>query len=61
MAWFFLKLIPFILFFVLLRAGLARPRYDQLLNFGWKILLPLTLLNLAVTGAIVLLRSQGAL
>ncbi|MGE5680183.1 MAG: NADH-quinone oxidoreductase subunit NuoH [Bacillota bacterium] len=53
--WFFLKLAVFILVFVLLRAALPRPRYDQLMSYGWKFLLPLSLLNLVVTGAVVLL------
>lgn len=53
--WFFLKTFVFILFFVLLRASLPRPRYDQLLGYGWKVLLPLVLLNILVTGAIVLI------
>jgi NADH-quinone oxidoreductase subunit H len=39
-----------------LRASIPRPRYDQLMSLGWKILLPLTLLNLLVTGAVLLLR-----
>ena len=52
--WFLLKMFVFIMIFVLLRAGLPRPRYDQLMSFGWKILLPLALLNLLVTGALVL-------
>ena len=52
--WFFIKVFIFILFFILLRAGLPRPRYDQLMEYGWKLLLPLALLNLLVTGAIVL-------
>ncbi len=53
--WFFIKTFILILFFVLLRASLPRPRYDQLLSLGWKILLPLSLLNILVTGAIILL------
>jgi NADH-quinone oxidoreductase subunit H len=53
--WFFLKTGFLIAFFILLRASLPRPRYDQLMSFGWKALLPLALLNLLVTGAIVLL------
>lgn len=52
--WFFLKTMVFILIFILLRASLPRPRYDQLLAYGWKILLPLTLINLVITGAVVL-------
>ncbi len=52
--WFLLKMFVFIMIFILLRAALPRPRYDQLMSFGWKILLPLALLNLLVTGALVL-------
>ena len=52
--WFLIKMFGFILFFILLRASLPRPRYDQLMSVGWKILLPLSLLNLLVTGALVL-------
>jgi NADH-quinone oxidoreductase subunit H len=51
--WFLLKTFALICFFILLRAGLPRPRYDQLLGWGWKIMLPLALLNLIVTGAVV--------
>ena len=52
--WFGLKTFLVICFFVLLRAAIPRPRYDQLMSFGWKIMLPLTLINLMVTGAIAL-------
>jgi len=52
--WFFLKTFVFIGLFILLRASLPRPRYDQLLEYGWKLLLPLVLVNLLVTGAIAL-------
>lgn len=52
--WFLLKTFAFICFFVLLRASLPRPRYDQLMAYGWKLLLPLSLLNLSVTGAVVI-------
>lgn len=52
--WFALKTGLFINLFILLRAAIPRPRYDQLMSLGWKILLPLALVNLLVTGAIVL-------
>ncbi|NIR95186.1 MAG: NADH-quinone oxidoreductase subunit H, partial [Gammaproteobacteria bacterium] len=52
--WFLIKMFIFILIFVLLRASLPRPRYDQLMGYGWKILLPLSLANILVTGAILL-------
>jgi len=44
----------FIGLFILLRASLPRPRYDQLMEYGWKVLLPLVLANLLITGAIAL-------
>jgi NADH-quinone oxidoreductase subunit H len=44
----------FILLIILIRGSLPRPRYDQLMSYGWKFLLPLSLLNLVVTGGIVL-------
>ena len=47
-----LKTLVFIVLFILLRAALPRPRYDQLMAFGWKVMLPLALLNLLVTGAV---------
>jgi NADH-quinone oxidoreductase subunit H len=52
--WFLIKMFFFISFFILLRAGLPRPRFDQLMSWGWKIMLPLALANLLVTGAIML-------
>lgn len=52
--WFILKTLFFICLFILLRASLPRPRYDQLMSYGWKVMLPLALLNLLVTGGILL-------
>ncbi|MFB1011443.1 MAG: NADH-quinone oxidoreductase subunit NuoH [Thiopseudomonas sp.] len=52
--WFGLKTAFFIMVFILLRASLPRPRYDQMMAFGWKVCLPLTLVNLLVTAAFVL-------
>ncbi len=51
--WFLLKTFLFIALFILFRAAMPRPRFDQLMGWGWKILLPITLVNLLVTGAIV--------
>lgn len=59
LAWFAVKTFVFICFFILLRASLPRPRYDQLMSFGWKVMLPLSLLNLVITGAVVLIKAKG--
>lgn len=48
------KIIGFILFFMFVRWTLPRFRYDQLLNLGWKKLIPLALINLVITGAVIL-------
>jgi NADH-quinone oxidoreductase subunit H len=53
--WFLLKTFVLVGVFILTRATLPRPRYDQLMAIGWKILLPLALLNLLATGAIALI------
>lgn len=53
--WFALKTGFFLMLFVLVRASLPRPRYDRVMSFGWKVCLPLTLVNLLVTGAVVLM------
>ena len=55
--WMIIKTFIFICGFILVRASLPRLRYDQLLSFGWKLMLPLALLNVVVTGAIILAAS----
>jgi NADH-quinone oxidoreductase subunit H len=50
-AWFFAKLFGAIFFFIWLRGTMPRLRQDQLMNFAWKFMLPMTLLNLLVAGA----------
>ncbi|KPZ06634.1 NADH-quinone oxidoreductase subunit H [Pseudomonas amygdali pv. ulmi] len=57
--WFALKTAFFIMLFILLRASIPRPRYDQVMDFSWKFCLPLTLINLLVTAAIVLLNTPA--
>ncbi|MGM3175305.1 NADH-quinone oxidoreductase subunit NuoH [Dickeya lacustris] len=52
--WFALKTAFFMMMFILIRASLPRPRYDQVMSFGWRICLPLTLLNLLATAAVIL-------
>jgi NADH-quinone oxidoreductase subunit H len=52
--WFLLKVASILFFYVWMRWTLPRYRYDQLMNFGWKLLLPVAVLNLIATGAMVL-------
>ena len=48
------KIILFILFFMAVRWTLPRFRYDQLMNLGWKSLIPLALINMLITGGVIL-------
>jgi NADH-quinone oxidoreductase subunit H len=52
--WFLLKVAAFVLFFMWVRATLPRFRYDQLMSFGWKVLVPVATLNLLVTSYFIL-------
>jgi NADH-quinone oxidoreductase subunit H len=60
LVWFALKTSVFIFIFILFRAALPRPRFDQFMAYGWKILLPLSLLNLVATGGILLATGSQA-
>ncbi len=51
--WFLLKVFILVLVFIWMRASLPRLRYDQLMDFGWKILLPVATINAVVTAALV--------
>ncbi len=55
--WFALKMFGFIALIILIRAAWPRFRFDQLLSFGWKVVMPLALINLLVTGGVVLWRA----
>jgi NADH-quinone oxidoreductase subunit H len=55
--WFVGKMMALILFMMWTRGTLPRFRFDQLMQFGWKVLLPLSLLNILVTALIVVIRS----
>ena len=52
--WFVIKTFFFLGLFILMRASLPRPRFDQLMAWAWKLMLPLALANLLVTGAVLL-------
>jgi NADH-quinone oxidoreductase subunit H len=55
--WFIGKILFFVMMFILVRAALPRPRFDQIMSFGWKVCLPITLINLLATVGYVLYTS----
>jgi NADH-quinone oxidoreductase subunit H len=57
--WFFAKLGVLVFFFIWVRWTYPRLRYDQLMNLGWKVLLPVTILNILVTALVIFWRGQG--
>jgi len=54
-AWFLIKSFLFLYLFIWIRATLPRYRYDQLMRLGWKVLIPLAIANLVVTGIVRLM------
>ena len=54
----FVKVVVFIFFFMWVRWTVPRFRYDQLMNLGWKVLIPLALFNMLVTGFLILLHQN---
>ncbi len=54
----FVKTLLFIFFFMWVRWTVPRFRYDQLMRLGWKIMIPLALVNMLITGALVLARQH---
>jgi NADH-quinone oxidoreductase subunit H len=55
--WFVAKIFVFLFIYIWVRGTLPRFRYDQLMAFGWKFLLPLAIANLVITGLVVAMRS----
>ena len=55
--WFVLKVLAFLLLFIWVRGTLPRFRYDQLMSFGWKFLLPVAMANIIITSLVMALRS----
>jgi len=56
--WLLLKIFFFLFFYVWARGTLPRFRYDQLMNIGWKLLLPVSIVNVIITATVVLLRQK---
>jgi NADH-quinone oxidoreductase subunit H len=55
----FVKIVFFLFFFMWVRWTIPRFRYDQLMNLGWKVLIPLALLNMMITGGLILLKQNN--
>jgi NADH-quinone oxidoreductase subunit H len=55
--WFVVKVLAFLLLFIWVRGTLPRFRYDQLMSFGWKFLLPVAMANIIITSLVFALRS----
>jgi NADH-quinone oxidoreductase subunit H len=56
--WFLLKILFFLFVYVWVRGTLPRLRYDQLMSFGWKFLLPLSILNAVITSLAIVLTQR---
>lgn len=55
--WFVLKIFAFLFLFIWVRATVPRFRYDQLMSFGWKFLLPVAMANILITSLVLALRA----
>jgi NADH-quinone oxidoreductase subunit H len=55
LVWFILKVLAIVFVMIWMRGTLPRLRYDQLMSLGWKVLIPVALLNIIATGAVILM------
>jgi NADH-quinone oxidoreductase subunit H len=55
MVWLTIKMVLVALVMIWIRGTLPRLRYDQLMVLGWKVLIPIALINIMITGAIILM------
>jgi NADH-quinone oxidoreductase subunit H len=58
LVWFIVKVLAVVFVMIWMRGTLPRLRYDQLMSLGWKVLIPVALLNIMATGAVILLKSS---
>jgi len=56
--WFFAKVGAVLFFYIWMRGTLPRFRYDQLMDFGWKFLLPVSIANVVLTSAVIMWRMK---
>ena len=57
--WFAIKVFILIFIFMWIRGTFPRLRYDQLMNFTWKVMLPLALVNILITAGIIVFQQGG--
>jgi NADH-quinone oxidoreductase subunit H len=58
LAWFIVKVLAVVFVMIWMRGTLPRLRYDQLMSLGWKVLIPVALLNIMATGAVILIMAS---
>jgi NADH-quinone oxidoreductase subunit H len=57
--WFVVKIFAFLFLYIWVRSTLPRFRYDQLMSFGWKFLMPVAIVNIIATSLVIALHAKG--